>query len=380
MEAAHEMTQAFLDQVEEFAEKTVLPAASHWSMGAIPDGTIYEMAGQIGILGMQVPQVFGGLGLDFTTRAAACRILAGADFGFAMSLVNTHNIALRLSEIAPRALCQQYIPDLLSGKISACTALTEPGTGSDFAAVTTKATQTETGWVLNGEKTWIINGRHAGLSIVYAQCATVGDGNGIGAFLVDLNAPNVTRYAIDSGFSQTSMGTGGFILRDFKVTQDAMLIAPGTAFKAILTEINGARTYVAAMCNGMLARAVRDTATYGAIRHSFGKPLNTIPSWQAGLAAAEAALSASQVLTTKATNLVNTDQDAQLLAAQAKIDAVTSAQTHLPELLQLMGAEGLRPEHVFCRHIAAAQIAGFTDGATNILKDRVARLTAQKGL
>lgn len=373
------MSRAFLDQVKAFAEKTILPAASDWSMGARPDPNVYEIAGQIGILGMQVPRTFGGLGLDFATRAAACRMLASADFGFAMSLVNTHNIALRLSESAPDALCQKYIPSLLSGETSACTALTEPGTGSDFAAVTTKATRTGTGWVLNGEKTWIINGRHAGLSIVYAQCGTIGDAKGIGAFLVDLNAPGVTRYAIDSSFAQTSMGTGGFVFENVELTQNALLIAPGTAFKAILTEINGARTYVAAMCNGMLARAIHDAAAYGARRHSFGKPLNAILSWQAGLSAAEAALEVSQGLTARATNLVNTGQDAQLLAAQAKIDAMTSAQKHLPELLQLMGAEGLRPEHVFCRHIAAAQIGGFTDGATNILKDRVDRLSAQKG-
>ena len=373
------MSPAFLDQVTEFAQTEIGPAASGWSMGAAPDGELYERAGRIGILGMQVPQAFGGLGLDFATRTTACSILAGADFGFAMSLVNTHNIALRLSEIAPDALCQRYIPDLLAGKISACTALTEPGTGSDFAAVTTQATQTKTGWVLNGEKTWIINGRHAGLSIVYAQCGQVGDSKGIGAFLVDLALPGVSRHAIDSSFAQTSMGTGGFTLQDVEVAQDAMLIAPGTAFKAILTEINAARTYVASMCNGMVARAVQDATAYGARRQSFGKPLNVIPSWQACLFAAKTALTASEALTAHATALVNTGQDAQLAAAQAKIEAVTTAQTHLPALLHLMGAEGLRPEHVFSRHIGAAQIAGFTDGATNILKDRVARLTAQKG-
>ena len=373
------MSQAFLDQVKAFAERVILPAASDWSMGARPDLNVYEVAGQIGILGMQVPQAFGGLGLDFTTRAAACRILAGADFGFAMSLVNSHNIALRLSESAPDALCQQYTPNLLSGEISAWTAVTEPGTGSDFAAVTTKVTPTGAGWVLNGEKTWIINGRDAGLSIVYAQCGTLGDVKGIGAFLVDLSAPGVRRYAIDSGFAQTSMGTGGFVFDNVELAQNALLIAPGTAFKAIMTEINGARTYVAAMCNGMLARAIHDAAAYGARRQSFGKPLNAILSWQAGLSAAKAALDASEATTAQATALVNSGKDAQLLAAQAKIDAVTAAQKHLPELLQLMGAEGLRPEHVFCRHIAAAQSAGFTDGATNILKDRVDRLTGQKG-
>lgn len=373
------MTQAFLDQVDSFAADHVNPAASEWSMGASPMAEFYDMAGQIGILGMQVPRASGGLGLDFATRSAACRILAGADFGFAMSLVNTHNIALRLNESASDALCQRYIPDLLSGRISACTALTEPGTGSDFAAVTTRATQAASGWVLTGEKTWIINGRHAGLSIVYAQCGDIGDAGGIGAFLVDLTASGVTRHAIESGFAQTSMGTGGFTLDNVAVDPEALLIPPGTAFKAILTEINGARTYVAAMCNGMLDRAIRDVTEYGARRQSFGKPLSAIPSWQAALSAAKATLETAERLTARAVDLVNTGQDAQLAAAQAKIEAVTAAQEHLPRLLHLMGAEGLRPEHPFARHIAAAQIAGFTDGATNILKDRVARLTARKG-
>lgn len=373
------MSRAFLDRVASFAADHITPAAAVWSMGGSPDAAIYEMAGRIGILGMQVPQSFGGQGLDFKSRTAVCSLLGGADFGFAMSLVNTHNIALLLSEIGPVDLCQSYIPDLLSGKISACTALTEPGTGSDFAAVTTQATKRKNGWVLNGAKTWIINGRHAGLSVVYAQCISIGDAGGIGAFLVDLNANGVTRYAIDTGFAQTSMGTGGFTLQDVEVAHDAMLIPPGTAFKAILTEINGARTYVAAICNAMVGQAIADVAAYGAHRHSFGTPLNAISSWQASLSAAEASLDTSQTLTAQAIDLVNTGRDAQLAAAQAKIEAVTCAQRYLPELLQLMGAEGLRPERTFTRHIAAAQIAGFTDGATNILKDRVARLTAQKG-
>lgn len=137
----------------------------------------------------------------------------GADFGFAMSLVNTHNIALRLCKIAPDILRDRYVPALLRGEMTACAALTGLGTGSDFSAITTTATPTMNGWLLNGEKTWIINGRHAGLSIVYAQCKAVGDSYGIGAFLVDLNTQGVTRYAIDAGFSQANMGTGGFVLK-----------------------------------------------------------------------------------------------------------------------------------------------------------------------
>jgi len=248
-------------------------------------------------------------------------------------LVGAIGIALRLCQIAPRDLRDRYLPALLSGQVSACTALTEPGTGSDFSAVTTAARQDGGGWRLNGEKTWIINGRHAGLSIVYAQYA----------------APGVTRYAIDAGFAQTSMGTGGFMFNDVALPTQAKLITPGTAFKAILTEINAARTYVAAMCNGMMSAAIETVQSYGATRHSFGKPLNAIPSWQAHLADAVTALDASTAVTAKAVALVKNGEDAQLAAAEAKIVAVTAAQTHLPQVLQLMGAEGLRPEHPFIR-------------------------------
>ncbi|SFN48709.1 Branched-chain amino acid transport system / permease component [Roseovarius lutimaris] len=230
-------------------------------------------------------------------------------------LVGAIGIALRLCQIAPRDLRDRYLPALLSGQVSACTALTEPGTGSDFAAATTTARQDGDGWRLNGEKTWIINGRHTGLSIVYAQYA----------------AP------------------GGFTFNDVALPTQAKLIAPGTAFKAILTEINAARTYVAAMCNGMMSAAIETVQSYGATRHSFGKPLNAIPSWQAHLADAVAAPDASTAVTAKAVALVTNAEDAQLAAAEAKIVAVTAAQTHLPQVLQLMGAEGLRPEHPFTR-------------------------------
>lgn len=372
------MTDAFLDQVARFADDHVAAPAAGWSMGESPDQLLYQKAGQLGVMGIEVPMAHGGLGLDFKTRAKACSILAGVDFGFAMSLVNTHNIALRLATETPAAIRDKYLPALLQGEMSACTALTERSAGSDFAAIQMTAQDTADGWVLNGEKAWIINGRHAGLAVVYAQCGTVGDSNGIAAFLVDLNQAGVSRYAIDGGFSQTGLGTGGFILTNVIVKPEYLMGAPGTAFKAILNEINAARTYVAAMCNGMIEKAIDSARAYGNSRMSFGKPLCTLPSWQLDVTEAGKALRASQTVVETAIDLVNAGADAQLAAAQAKVTAVTCAQAHLPKLLQLMGAEGLRAEHPFTRHIAAAQIAGFTDGATNILKDRIARLTGQK--
>jgi alkylation response protein AidB-like acyl-CoA dehydrogenase len=299
--------------------------------------------------------------------------LAAADFGFAMSLINTQNVGLRLCLSAEASIRDQYLPRILSGDISACTALTEPGAGSDFGAVTTRATETASGWRISGEKTWIINGRHAGLAVVFAQCSETGGASGIGGFLVDLDRPEVRRYAIDAGFAQTSMATGGFVLND--VTAEALLLPPGGAFKSILTEINAARTYVAAMCNAMLGAAITQAAEYGARRQSFGKSLDQHAAWRQPLGTAQTDLAATRALTARAVDLIADGADAQLAAAEAKIAAVEAAQRHIPHMLHAMGAVGLLPDYCFTRHIAAAHIAGFTDGATSILRDRVARLT-----
>lgn len=369
--------QACLARVSGFAQNRILPAAAGWSMGQNPDPALYTEAADLGLMGLEIPPEFGGQGFGFRLKAQVCAVLAAADFGFALSVINTHNVAVRLCESAPGPLRDRYLPALLSGQTSACTALTEPGTGSDFAAIRMTARSSKAGWVLQGEKTWIVNGRHAGLAIVFAQSRDPGEAAGIGAFLVDLTVPGSQSRAIDTAFSQTSTGTGGFVLENVTVPGDAMLLPPGMAFKPILTEINGARTYVAAMCNGMMRAALDEVTAYGQHRHSFGRPLMDHAAWAQVVHRAVADLKASEEQTEKAIARIEAGQGAQLVAAEAKIYAAQTCQQHIPQLLHAMGAEGLRPERCFTRHLAAAQVAGLTDGATSLLQDRVARLSGR---
>ncbi len=365
----------FLNDVKAFASGPLSQAAQAWTLGGAPEQVLYDQAARLGLTGLTIPTELGGQGHGFDTLVAACEELAAVDFGFAMSLINSHNVGLRLCQSANERVRDAHLSRVVAGEVSACTALTEPGTGSDFAAITTRAVECKNSWRISGEKMWIVNGRHAELAIVFAQCAEVGDASGIGGFAVDLRSPGVRRYPVESGFSQASMGTGGFRLDEVAVDADTLLLPPGTAFKSILTEINAARTYVAAMCNAMLARALEQAWAYGARRRSFGKTLDQHQGWRHALGVAETDLAASRALTGRAVALVSSGEDAQLAAAEAKVVAVQTGQRHLPELLHAMGAAGLLPEYCFTRHLAAVQIAGFTDGATSILQDRVAKLS-----
>lgn len=370
---AGEATARFLADVRAFARDVVAPAAPLWAQGENPEPATFTTAAQIGLTRIEVPAAFGGLDLGFRAKVEACAIIAAVDFGLAMALVNTHNVAKRIAMSAPADVASALLPDLLAGKASACTALTEPGAGSDVAAMRCRAEQTAGGWVLDGEKAWIVNARHARHSIVYAQCGPQGDGAGIAAFLVDLTDPACTQYAMDSGLSQASIGTGGFRLNRCMVSHDRLLLPAGTAFKAILEEINGARIYVAAMNCAMVSAALRIAHTYGETRQTFGKPLNQHANWREKLAECATALAAAWALVTSAIAATEAGRDVRHLAAAAKVHAVTLAQRQLPALLHAMGAEGLRQTYPFARHIGAAQLAALTDGSTAMLLDRLAR-------
>lgn len=365
----------WLDRVQEFARTRVAPAAAAWSLGEAPSPEMQTEAGRHGLFGIELPTDLGGGGYGFAGKVAASEMLAAADFGFAMSVINTHNVALRLAISASDPLKARFLPDLLEGRKSACTALTEPGAGSDLAAIATTAEPAANGWVLSGEKSWIINARHADLALVFAQTDNAAGLQGIGAFLVESSDDGVSRYAIESGFSQTSIGTGGFVLKEVHVDADRLILPPGTAFRTIIEEINGARVYVAAMCCGMLDAAIQTVASYGDRRSVFGKKLKDHQAWRQTLGEAETELAAIRALTAEAAGRVARGEDARLSAAQAKIAAVEAGQRHLPALLHAMGAEGLRPEHCLTRHLGALQTAALADGANGLLKQQVAKLS-----
>jgi alkylation response protein AidB-like acyl-CoA dehydrogenase len=363
---------ALIERTTVLARDLVAPAAPRWERERrLGREGLAEAAG-IGLTRLQVPESHGGLGMSFTCKAKVAEVLAGADFGFAMSLLNTQNAAAKLARDAAPAVAARYLPDLIAGHRLGCTALTEPGAGSDFAAITTTATRIAGGWRLRGAKAWITNAAEADVLIVYAQTEPGSRGRGIACFLVDGRRPGFVREpAFDLG-GQHTIGTGGFRLSDYVARDDEVLHPPGEAFKTALVSINGARAYIAAMCCGMVADALARAADFGERRHAFGQALAGHQGWRWRIAEAATELAASRLMVERAATLIDEGGDAQLAAAQAKLLATGMAERQLPRLAQAMGAEGLREHHSFSRHLIGARVAGFVDGSSEMLLERIA--------
>ena len=364
-----------LVQVERLAREVVAPAAPRWEHERRIGREGLLEAAALGLTALQVPTAWGGLGLGFGVKVRVAEILAAADFGFTMSWINTHNVAAKLARDAPAEVARAYVADLVAGRRLGCTALSEAGAGSDFGAIRTLATRDGDGWRLDGAKAWITNAAEADVIVLYAQTEAGAGGRGIACFLVDGRRPGFVREPAFALSGQHTIGTGGFRLEGYKANAAEMLHPPGQAFKAALVSINGARTYIAAMCNGMVGEALRIAQAYGESRRSFGKPLAEHQGWRWRLAEANAELAGSRLLVAHAAALVESGADAQLAAAQAKLICTRMAERQLPLLAQAMGAEGLREHHPFGRHLAGARVASFVDGSSEMLLERIAALT-----
>ncbi len=328
-----------------------------------------------GLTGIEVPTDWGGLGLGFGVKAQIAQVLGAADFGFTMSLINTHNVAAKLAREAPQDIAQRFVPDLLAGRRLGCTALTEATAGSDFAAIQTLAVRTPQGWRIDGAKAWITNAAEADTIVLYAQTEAGSGARGIACFVVDGRRGGFVREPAYALTGQHAIGTGSFRLEGYVAQDEEMLQPPGRAFKSALQSINGARCYIAAMCNGMVGEALRVAMAYGETRHSFGRALAEHQGWRWRLAEAATELAAGRLLVDAAAGLVEAGGNAQLAAAQAKLFCTRVAERQLPSLTQAMGAEGLRQQHPFGRHLAGARVASYVDGSSEMLLERIAHLS-----
>ena len=373
--------QVLVDGAHEVA--TALRAVPNGKWNETQESSIYffNLAAQKGLTGIEVPIEHGGAAASFACKARIAEILAAADFGYAMSLINTHNVAnnlaRRLDKNVSDGLSDPRVSQILRAEKIACTALTEPHAGSDFSAITTLAKPHPQGWVIDGEKSWIINANIADLILTYIQTQENSGATGIAAFLIDAKRPGFKRHPQFGSEAASSLGTSSFKLAGYIARPEDLIHPAGLAFKRALHSINGARIYVAAMCCGMVGECLRIATEYGATRQTFGAALQAHQGWRWRIADAAIDLEAARQMVQSAARALDVGVSVVDLASKAKVFATRMAEKHTASMLHAMGANGLRDEYPFVRHMTGAQIASFTDGSTEMLLERICKTQQQ---
>ena len=357
-----------------FAHDHIDPNAADWERDRrLPRETI-AAAAAAGLCDLIVPQDLGGKGLGIGGMAGVMEALASADMAFAFSLVCHNNLAGGISTRGSAAQQDAYLAPMAAGEILGAFLLTEPGAGTDAAAIATTARADGDGWVLDGEKAWVTNATEADLLSVYAQTDPGSGAKGIAAFLVPADQAGVTRTGAYQMFGAHATGAGGFRFDGVRLAPDQLFVPPGQAFRAAMAAIDLARVVVSAMCTGMLRRGLATAVDYIQKRPAFGTPLSEKQGLQWMLSDVATQTEAAAALAAEAARAIDADDPrAGVLAAHAKKFATRAAMSGLADCMQAMGANGYRQDWPIARHLASAKMAEYLDGTSEVQNIVIAR-------
>ena len=358
---------AVVERAQAWVEAEVAPRAEIWERERRFAAEGFASAAAAELTGLVAPVELGGEGLGPVALARVVETVASVDLGTAFALVVHNNLVGAIARRAEPVLRDRYLADLIAGRRLGAFLLTEPGVGSDAAAITTEARAIDDGWVIDGAKAWVTNGAQADVLSVYATTDPSLGHRGIAAFLVEADRPGVVRQDRYELFGGHSMGTAGFSFEGCEIGADALFVPPPDGFRAAMEGIDLARLLVGAMCCGMMATGLATATAYVKERSAFGGPIADLQAVRFTLADVATDLEAARLLTYRAARQLQDDDGAvAVAAAHAKKFATRAAERRLADCMQVMGAVGARRDHPLPRHLAGSRLTQYMDGATEI--------------
>ena len=361
-----ETQRAIRDVVRDFARREVAPGArGRDESGAFPHDLVARL-GALDAMGITVPVEDGGLGLDTVTQLLAIEEIAAADAALA-SIYTAHLLALEVvTHGATAAQRRRYLPGLAGGSLLAAFALTEPGAGSDIASMTTTARRDGDGWLLAGEKTYISNAAEADLLVVFATSDPTAGVRGISAFLVHRDSPGLSFSTPQDKCGIRSAGTYSVYLDDVRVDEADVIGELGRGAKLAMTALNGARIDVAAMANGIAARALQLATAYATSRHQFGEALRDFQAVQLMLGEMDARLEVARVAASWAATMKDAGGDLRRAGSIAKWTASEHCSAIVDMAVQVHGGAGYMRESEIERLYRDSRILRIFEGTSQI--------------
>ena len=357
--------RSIVDSAKHFATEIIEPHALVWERdGALPR-EFFLHAAERGLCGLLVPRALGGSEVSNITLAAALAEMAKSCFASTFALIVHNNLASNIARNGGERH-QAFLSDMLTGKKIGAFLLTEPGAGSDAAAITTQASSKNETDVLNGEKAWITNGAIADILSIYVQTKANSGPAGIANYLIEINEHPVEKTDRYRLVGANAMNVCGFSFDDVEVSKDALMIEAGQAFKVAMGGIDTARAMVAAMCCGITARALEEAVNYTKQRKAFGRHVADFQTPQHVLADVSTDLEAAHALTERAVIALDEKSGASIAAAHAKKFATAMAMRRVADCMQMMGAVGALDDYPFSRHLGCAKLSQYVDGTSEI--------------
>lgn len=362
------------DMARQFARERLAPGAAERDRESrFPAAELREM-GELGLLGMVVPEEWGGAGADAIAYALAIEEIAAGD-GAISTIMSVHNSVgcAPILKFGNEEQKQHYLRDMATGRMLGAFCLTEPQAGSDASALKTRAVADGDHYVLNGAKQFITNGQNAGVALVFAVTDPAAGKKGISAFLVPTDNPGYKVARLEHKLGQRSSDTAEILLQDARVPASSMLGKPGEGYRIALANLEGGRIGIAAQAVGMAQAAFEAARDYARDRVSMGVPIIQHQAVSFRLADMATRIEAARQLVLHAACLRGAGQPCLKEASMAKLFASEMAERVCSDAIQTFGGYGYVEDFPVERIYRDVRVCQIYEGTSDIQRLVIAR-------
>ncbi len=368
-----EEEQMFRDAVRDFAQGEVAPRARAMEEAGEYDRQLVRELFSLGLMGIEIPEAYGGAGGSFFQAILAVEELSRADaaIGVLVDVQNTlfNNAILRWASEEQK---QRYLPRMATNAVGAY-ALSEAGSGSDAFALAARAERRGDGWVLNGRKLWITNGGEAGVFIIFANADPAQGYRGITAFLVERGDVGFTVGKREHKLGIRASSTCELLLDDLALGSERVLGEVGKGYRIAIETLNEGRIGIGAQMVGVAAAALEAAVAYSKERQQFGRPICEFQAVAHQIAECATRLEAARLLVYNAARLRDDGQSFVREAAMAKLFASEAAEFITSMCLELFGGYGYTVDYPVEKYYRDAKIGKIYEGTSNMQRETIAK-------
>lgn len=366
LSALTEEERVVRDTVRDWARREVLPGAAERDEAERYDISLFHRAGELGLTGLPYPEAYGGAGMGSFAWALAAEEIGAADMGLAVSF-SVHILSqLCIFASGSEEQKQRFLPPMTAGRELGAFALTEPGAGSDAAALSLSARRDGDAYLLNGTKIWITNAGEAARYVVFATVDRSKGKDGITAFVVEADTPGFRL-----GSKERKMGIRGttgyeIVFEDARVPADNRLGEEGEGLRVALSSLGAGRISIAACCVGLARNALELATRYALERRQFGRAIADQEMIQAMLAEMAVQVDAARLLTWRAARMRDAGQPINSASSMAKWYASDTAMRVTTDAVQIYGGAGYSRDNPVERLMRDAKGAQIYEGTNQI--------------
>lgn len=369
-----ESIQLIKQMVSDFAVREIEPNKRKWDDEQHFPLPLFRQMGALGLMGVLVPQAYGGAGFGYHEYVAAIVELGKVDGAIGLSMAAHNSLCTgHILQHGSEAQKEQYLPKLSTGEWIGAWGLTEPNTGSDAGNMKTVAAQHGDCWILNGAKNFITHGNSGDVAVVIARTGDAGNARNASAFIVERGTPGFLQGRKEDKLGMRASETSEMIFEDCRLPKSNLIGEVGEGFVQSLQVLDGGRISIAALSVGIAQGAMDAAVKYSKEREQFGKPISTFQGVSFKLAEMALKVEAAKLLTDQAAERKNQHMSVTKESAMAKLYASEAAVEVANEALQVFGGYGYTKDYPAEKYYRDAKLCTIGEGTSEIQKIVISR-------